>query len=71
MDYLSQETIKFILEHRNDDIRELALRVKHNDIIDIKKAIIQIAGRQIAEKKIPSWAKNDKILYPKHLSMLQ
>lgn len=71
MDYLSQETIKFILEHRNDDIRELALRVKHNDIIDIKKAIIQIAGRQIAEKKIPSWAKNDKILYPKHLSMEQ
>ena len=33
--------------------------------------MIQIAGWQIAEKKIPSWASTEGIRYPQHLSMEQ
>lgn len=71
MSKLSEDTIKFILEHRNEDTRQLALKIKHNDNIDPIEVITQIAGWQIAVKKIPSWAKNNNILYPKHLSMEQ
>lgn len=34
-------------------------------------AITQIAGRQIAAEKIPSWKKIEDIRYPKHLSLEQ
>lgn len=71
MNKLSQETLQFIQSHRNDDIRQLALKIKRNSNIDSEEAIIQIAGWQIAKKKIPSWASNNDILYPKHLSMEQ
>ncbi len=65
------KTAAFIIEHKHDDVRTLALQAsKYNDI-NIDEALIQIAGRQIAEKKIPSWAKEDQIQYPKHLSMEQ
>ena len=34
-------------------------------------AITQIAGRQVAAEKIPSWSDMDDIWYPKHLSLEQ
>lgn len=68
---LSPKTVKFISEHRNDDIRVLALKAKNYPDIDINEAVKQISGRQIAEKKIPSWAEQENIIYPKHLSMEQ
>lgn len=71
MNRLSQETIDFILSHRNDDVRQLALKINKKQDIDSEEAIVQIAGWQIAKKKIPSWAANDEIIYPKHLSMEQ
>ena len=71
MTVLSPETIKFIREHRKDDVRALALKAKSYPDIDMNEAVTQIAGRQIAEKKIPSWADIDEIIYPKHLSMEQ
>lgn len=71
MTVLSPETIKFITEHRKDDVRTLALKAKSFPEIDMNEAVTQIAGRQIAEKKIPSWADIDGIIYPKHLSMEQ
>lgn len=39
--------------------------------VDIPAAITQIAGRQIAAEKIPSWKEIDDIWYPKHLSLEQ
>ena len=39
--------------------------------VDMQEAGIQIAGWQIAEKKIPSWASTEGIRYPQHLSMEQ
>ena len=65
------KTTAFILEHKNDDVRTLALQASKFHDIDMNEALVQIAGRQIAAKKIPSWASINEIKYPKHLSMEQ
>lgn len=71
MDNLSQITQEFILNHRKDNVKLLALQYSKQTCININEAITQIAGWQIAEKKIPSWAKQEGIIYPQHLSMEQ
>ena len=68
---LTEETLRFIREHRKDDVRNLALQARKYPTIDIPAAIIQIAGRRAAEGKIPTWAEREDILYPAHLSMEQ
>ncbi len=69
----SDATRQFILQHRYDDINRLALiaRTLDSNNIDIPAAIIQIAGRQAIEHKIPSWYENDRIVYPQSLSLEQ
>lgn len=49
--YLSPETVLFIREHRNDDIRSLALQAKKYPQVDMSSAIVQIAGWQAAASK--------------------
>lgn len=71
MDLLSPETLHFIKEHRMDDVRKLALQSGKYPLVDISEAVVQIAGWQIACKKIPSWARTEGIIYPPHLSMEQ
>ena len=68
---LSAETIAFIEEHARADVRSLALQAKKYPEVDMAMAVVQIAGRQIAEAKIPSWYQVEGLLYPKHLSMEQ
>lgn len=68
---LSPETLNFISEHRNEDVRKLALQAKKYPLVDMAEAVVQIAGRQVAEKKVPLWAQTEGILYPQHLSMEQ
>ena len=68
---LSPETIRFIKENAHADVRSLALQAKKYPQIDMAMAVVQIAGRQIAEAKIPSWHRTEGLLYPKHLSMEQ
>ncbi len=69
--YISSETRLFIREHSTDDVRTLALQSKKYPDVDMPVAITQIAGRQIAAEKIPSWKKIEDIRYPKHLSLEQ
>lgn len=71
MIHIDKDTQQFILEHESDDIRHLALKAKSYPDIDMSIAIKQIAGRQIAKDKIPSWYQCENIIYPKHLSMEQ
>lgn len=66
-----QSITDFILQHRNDDPRDLALRQSRYPNIDIPYAVQQIAAWQTARKKLPLWAKNDAVIYPVHLSMEQ
>lgn len=67
---LNKETKDFIKVHRHDDIRRLALTSAPNGV-DLKFAIQQIEGRQLAEKKLPNWAENDALIFPPRLSMEQ
>lgn len=68
---LSPETQLFIQEHLSDDVRSLALQAKRHPQVDMPTAITQIAGRQAAAAKIPSWKEMSDIWYPRHLSMEQ
>lgn len=71
MKQISSETQRFIQAHRNDDVRELALHAQNFRDVDIAFALSQIAGRQMAMKKLPEWAQVEGLVYPKHLSMEQ
>lgn len=68
---LTEETLRFIREHRNDDVRSLALQTHRYPMVDMPAAITQIAGHQAAKGKIPTWADVENILYPAHLSLEQ
>ena len=68
---LSSETLRFIEENVRADVRSLALQAKKYPQVDMAMAVVQIAGRQIAEAKVPSWYRTEGLLYPKHLSMEQ
>lgn len=68
---LTPELREFISNHSDDDTNLLALQADKYPDIDIKEAIQQIKGQQIAKIKIPSWYKTEDIIYPKHLSMEQ
>ena len=68
---ISTETLLFIEENAHADVRTLALQAKKYPQVDMAMAVMQIAGRQIAEAKVPSWHQTEGLLYPKHLSMEQ
>ena len=68
---ISPETLLFIEENARADVRSLALQAKKYPQVDMAVAVVQIAGRQIAEAKVPSWYRTEGLLYPKHLSMEQ
>ncbi len=68
---ISEATLQFIAEHARADVRTLALQGQKYPEVDMPTAITQIAGRQVAEAKIPSWHSIEGIYYPKHLSMEQ
>ena len=68
---MNQATLDFIREHADEDVRQLALRGTKQSEVDLSYALEQIAGRQKARLKLPSWANIDGIVYPPHLSMEQ
>ncbi len=82
---ISEATINFVCKHANDDVRKLALSAKRVEGLDLSFALDQIAGRQKARTKLPSWfAMADKamgedksldvahfLVFPPHISMEQ
>ena len=68
---MNEATLEFIRIHANEDVRQLAFLGKKNPEVDMTHALEQIAGRQKAKTKIPSWAAIDGIVYPPHISMEQ
>ena len=68
---MNEKTRDFIEQNLNADIRQLALKGCRDKDVDLDAAIRQIAGRQTARRKLPSWAALDGILYPPHLNMEQ
>ena len=80
---ISKSTLDFICKHANDDVRKLALSAKRTEDLDLSFALDQIAGRQKAKTKLPSWLAiaekaNGKsadeahfLVFPPHISMEQ
>lgn len=68
---LTAETLRFIRMHADDDPRSLALQAARYPDVDMAEAVTQIAGRQAAARKIPSWYHTEGLYYPRHLSMEQ
>ena len=80
----NEATRRFVNLHLDDDVRQLALQYSaHRSSstdkgegggdgdVNLPFALDQIRGRQIARRKLPTWAAIDGILYPPHLSMEQ
>lgn len=68
---VNEATLDFVRQHRNDDVRRLALAVPRDGEVDVSWALQQIAGWQAARTKLPSWAATEGLLYPPHLNMEQ
>ena len=68
---INEQTWDFIRQHAADDVRKLALQGTKDGAVDLSMALQQIAGRQTALKKLPSWAAVERVLYPPHLNMEQ
>ncbi len=72
MNLESNDKIKaYIRLHREEDVRLLALKRDGFTADEHLYVLQQIAGWQIAKKKVPSWAENETVVYPVHLSLEQ
>lgn len=67
---ISQSTLDYIREHAGDDIRRLAFQSVPEGI-DKPFVLNQIACRQKARRKLPSWAACEALVYPPSLSLEQ
>ena len=63
--------VLFILQHREEDVRIVALQAAKNPDIDSRYVTEQIAGWQKARTKLPAWAAVEGIVYPPQISMEQ
>ena len=80
---ISKSTLDFVCKHANDDVRKLALSAKRTENLDLSFALDQIAGRQKAKVKLPSWFttagramgenvdESSLLVFPPHISMEQ
>jgi len=68
---MNDKTRDFIEKNLDADIRQLALKGCRDKEVDFDTALRQIAGRQTARRKLPTWAALDGIIYPPHLNMEQ
>ena len=67
----SPEVIQFIEENLNTPIPELVLKGSPFDSIEINLLVNQIKGRTKARKKLPTWYRNQKIIYPPKINLEQ
>ena len=68
---LDNVTIEFIAQHREEDVRTLALQAGRYPTVDMREVVTQIEGWQHARKKLPEWAAVEGIIYPPKISMEQ
>lgn len=58
MTIMNDETREFVAMHRNEDVRELALKAKRVERLDLPSALDQIAGWQINLSNPAKWFQN-------------
>ncbi len=61
------QTLAFIKENAKSNPNNAALKAPRNAGIDVPFAVNQIAGKQIAQQKLPKWASCEEIIYPAHI----
>lgn len=69
--HINQPTLDFIRQHANDQPHQLALQRCKDSSVDLPFALEQIAGRQYAAQKLPTYAATEGLVYPPHLSLEQ
>jgi 16S rRNA G966 N2-methylase RsmD len=67
----SPEVQDFIKEHAFDEPHQLLL--KHKSIFNVPTALVvdQIVGRKKAKEKLPSWYRNNYVIYPPSVNLEQ
>ncbi|TDQ10964.1 class I SAM-dependent RNA methyltransferase [Pedobacter metabolipauper] len=68
---LNKEVQDYIKKHVNDDVHRIAMAKSPFRDVEAKDLANQIAARNKAAKKLPSWYKQDFIYYPALLSIEQ
>ena len=68
---LQPEIQEFIHEHTHADVTKLALQKNPFPKVEWTEILNQIAARQKAENKLPTWFKADNIIFPSKISVEQ
>jgi len=68
---MNDATLHFITEHENSDVFELSLQASKYPDVDMPLAVAQINGRKRVKTKIPTFYRNNQMLYPPQLSLEQ
>lgn len=61
----------FIQEHVKDDLTKLILKGSPFPGISARELATQVEGKRKAEKKLPTWFKSEKVLYPPKVNFEQ
>lgn len=67
----SDEALRFIQDHLNDDPQKLLLKPQLFAGIANRDLVTQIISRKKAQSKLPEWALNFKVIFPESLAMEQ
>ena len=70
-EFNSAEFTQFVQNHLEEDPAGLLFKFQGKVAFDLKTAVQQIAARQKASKKLPSWSKNLNLLFPASISVEQ
>ncbi|MFZ9236758.1 MAG: THUMP-like domain-containing protein [Algoriphagus sp.] len=70
-EYHSAEFRQFVQDHLEEDPALLLFKYQGKVGFDLKVAVQQIAARQKAAKKLPTWSKNLNLLFPASISVEQ
>ena len=70
-DILTPEVQQFIKDNYKKDIPSIVLKGSPFTHVDIQDLLQQIESKRKAEKKLPNWFSNNRIVYPKKISLEQ
>lgn len=70
-EFNTAEFHQFVQDHLEEDPALLLFKHQGKVAFDLKMAVQQIAARQKAAKKLPSWSKNLNLLFPASISVEQ
>ncbi|MCM0059530.1 MAG: class I SAM-dependent methyltransferase [Algoriphagus sp.] len=70
-EYHSAEFRQFVQDHPDEDPAGLLFKYQGKVAFDLKTAVHQIAARQKATKKLPTWSKNLNLFFPASIAVEQ